>query len=124
MNVALKEGFRQVCVWQGTLVGADNVADFEQFVQAELGTRVQYLEEILTAPDMVGGYPVEGTGGRNDVLFAVHDDDIMKFAVPRFQYGMRWLEDVYGNGQGNLYPARVVDYMCWDGYKEEFAEKA
>ena len=124
MNVALKEGFRQVCVWQGTIVGQDKIEEFEQFVQEELGTRVQYLEEIQTAPDMANGYPVEGTGGRNDVLFAVHDDDIMKFAVPRFQYGMRWLEDVYGNGQGNLYPARVVDYMCWDGYKEEFAEKA
>lgn len=102
MNVARKEGFVQVCVWPGTLVGADNVADFEKFILDELGTRVQYLEEVQTAPDMKNGFPVEGTGGRNDVLFAVHNDDVMKFAIPRFQYGMRWLEDVYGNGGGDL----------------------
>lgn len=114
MNVTLKEGFVQVCVWPGTLVGKDNVADFEQFVLDELGTRVQYLEEVTTAPDMRNGFPVEGTGGRNDVLFAVHNEDVMKFAVPRFQFGMRWLEDMYGNGHGALYPERVAEYQCWE----------
>jgi hypothetical protein len=114
MNVSRKEGFEQVCVWPGTLVGADSQAEFEAFVLAELGTRVQYLEEVATAPDYKNGFPVEGTGGRNDVLFAVHNDDIAKFAVPRFQYGMRWLEDVYGNGSGNLYPERIAEYQTWD----------
>ena len=114
MNKQLNTNFTQVCVWPGTLVGADRVADFEQFVLENLGTRVQYLEEVQTFPDMRDGKPVEGTGGRNDVLFAVHNEDVMKFAVPRFQYGMRWLEDVYGNGGGDLYPERVAEYQCWD----------
>jgi len=28
----------------------------------------------------------------------------MKFAVPRLQMGIRWWEDVLGNGNGELYP--------------------
>lgn len=114
MNIERKPGFEQVCVWSGTTVGADMVAEFEAFVLDKLGTRVQYLEEVLTAPDYKNGFPVEGTGGRNDVLFAVHRDDIGRFAVPRFQYGMRWIEDVYGNGHGALYPERVAEYQTWD----------
>ena len=114
MNVALKEGFKQVCVWPGTLVGADSVGEFEAFMLRELGARVQYLEEVQTAPDLANGYPVEGTGGRNDVIFAVHSDDIGKFAIPRLAYGIRWIEDVYGNGGGDLYPERVQGYMSWD----------
>jgi hypothetical protein len=114
MNIERKPGFEQVCIWSGTTVGADMVAEFEAFVMDKLGTRVQYLEEVLTAPDYANGFPVEGTGGRNDVLFAVHRDDIAKFAVPRFQYGMRWIEDVYGNGHGALYPERVAEYQTWD----------
>ena len=121
MNVELKEGFKQVCVWPGTLVGAEQAKEFEEFFLNELGVQVQYLEEIRTAPDFRYGYPVEGTGDRNDVFFAVHSDDLMKFAVPRMTMGIRWLEDVYGNGHGNLYPARAVDYMCWDGYAEKFS---
>lgn len=114
MNKQLNPGFEQVCVWPGTLVGADKTAEFEVFVLENLGTRIQYLEEVQTAPDYENGYPVKGTGGRNDVLFAVHNDDVMKFAVPRFQYGMRWLEDVYGNGGGDLYPERIAQYQCWE----------
>ena len=114
MNKQLNPGFEQVCVWPGTLVGADKVAEFEAFVLENLGTRIQYLEEVKTAPDYANGCSVEGTGGRNDVLFAVHNEDIGKFAVPRLQYGMRWLEDVYGNGGGSLYPERIAQYRCWE----------
>lgn len=124
MNKQLKEGFTQVCVWPATVVGKEQVAEFEQFMLNELGARVQYLEEIATAPDTSNGYPVEGTGGRNDVFFAVHTDDIAGFAIKRLMMGIRWLEDVYGNNGGNLYPQRCVDYMCWDGYKEKYTEHA
>jgi len=124
MNVQLKNDFKQVCVWPGTLVGSDQIAEFEKFVLEDLGTRVQYLEEVCTFPDFDErtGQLVEGTGGRNDLFFAVHQEDLGKFAVPRFRYGMRWLEDLYGNGHGKLYPARIVEYMCWDGYKEEYRQ--
>lgn len=122
MNKQLNQDFTQVCVWPGTLVGSEQIEAFEQFILDDLGARAQYLEEVKTAPDLdQKGYPIEGTGGRNDLFFAIHSEDVGKFAVARLAYGMRWLEDVYGNGGGVLYPERIVNYMSWDGYKEKFA---
>ena len=108
-NIPLLPGFKQVCVMQGTLA-PDPIEDFVTFFQKELGVRVQYLETILTNPDPDS--PKE-TGDRSDLFFAIHDEDIAKFAVPRFQFGVRWIEDVYGNGGGYLYPARVAEYKTW-----------
>lgn len=121
-NVQLNPGFSQVCVWEGTVVAPDTIDEFITFFKDEMGVRVQYLEEVLTAPDIKNGRSVPDTGGRNDLFFAVHKDDIMKFAIPRLRMGIRWIEDVYGNGHGNLYPARIVQYMSWDGYQEEYSK--
>lgn len=113
MNVERKEGFSQVCVWPGTVIGADDAADFEAWIAQEFnGTRVQYLEEIVTNAND------EGPGGRNDAFFAVHSDDIGKFAVARLAIGIRWLEDVMAECNNNdkpceLYPARVAEYKTW-----------
>jgi hypothetical protein len=125
--------FSQIAVWHGVIIGPTQVDAFVQFCADEFaGTRVQYIREVETKPDVNEfGSPIEGTGGRNDVLFAVHEDDIGKFAVPRFHYGMRWLDDVYGNGDGYLYPADVRELLCWtnesssaevDEYREDGSE--
>jgi hypothetical protein len=96
--------FNQLCVWPGTIVGKDQIKDFEKFFKDEMGTRVKYVEEIETLPTP----DEEGTGGRNDVFFYVHDEDIDKFAIPRLSMGIRWWEDVLGNGNGVLYPQEVL----------------
>jgi hypothetical protein len=101
--------FNQVCVWPATIVGPDKAEEFQDWVMDEFGVRAQYIEDIKTNPD----HGVPGTGGRNDVLFYVHDDDVGKFAIPRLQYGIRWLEDVYGNSQGHLYPDRIRRLRIW-----------
>jgi hypothetical protein len=62
------------------------------------------VEEVETLPTP----NVEGTGGRNDVFFYVHDNDIDKFSVPRLSMGIRWWEDVLGNGNGVLYKEEVL----------------
>ena len=113
--VARNEGYDQVCVWPGMTLTLSQVADFPALMAEHFGVRVQYLEEIKTAPDLRDGFPVEGTGGRNDLFFAVHNDDAMKFAVPRLQAGIRWIEDVLGswNHSAALYPARVSEYKTW-----------
>ena len=110
-NVKKNEGFNQVCVWPGTLVGKDNIEKFEKFMLDNFNSRIQYLEEIKTLPDK----GVEGTGGRNDVFFAVHEEDIGKFAVPRLSYGIRWIEDVLDpiNYLHHIYPKRVYNYKTW-----------
>lgn len=117
--------FSQVCVWPAVIVGADKIDDFTQFFLEQFGTRVQYIREVETGPDLNEfGSAVEDTGGRNDVLFGVHEDDIPKFAVPRLTIGIQWLDDVYGNGQGHLYPADVRELLSWkdDEYREDGSE--
>lgn len=112
-NVVLEEGFRQVCVWPGTLVNESDIPEFVKFFAEELGTSVQFMESVTTTPGMHQGQPVPDTGGRVDVLFAVRTDHIEKFAVPRLRLGISWIEDVYLNGGGGLYEARVGQYRYW-----------
>lgn len=116
-NIMTEAPFTQVCVWPATLVAPDQVAAFEAFMLENFETRVKFLETIHTAPDMQDGYPVEGTGGRADVFFAVHSADISKFAIPRLKAGIRWIEDVLDNemsrASGSVYPARVHGYRTW-----------
>jgi hypothetical protein len=125
MNKVKPKGFSQVCVWPGTVVGREEAKDFEEFFASEFGVRARYLEEIVTCADRDGdGSPVEGTGGRNDLFFAVHDDDVDKFAVPRLKLGIRWIEDVTApvNGGCALYPERVKEYRTWNTEEDENEE--
>ncbi|MCM1233602.1 MAG: hypothetical protein NC489_26105 [Ruminococcus flavefaciens] len=103
-----EQGYHQFCVWEGTVLGDTPVAEFEKFF-SDQGFRVKFLEEVITLPDVADGRVVEGTGGRHDIFMMIHNDDIMKFAVPRLQMGIRWWEDVLGNGHGNIYPQEVLN---------------
>ena len=116
--------YTQVCVFPGLLVDEDKIQEefIDQFKEV-FDTRVQYLETILTKPD-VGDQSGE-TGGRSDVFLAVHQDDIAKFAVRRLQYGIRWIEDAMSNANGYhlnpIYPEYIEGYKSWnaDGNDDE-----
>lgn len=135
MNIKLNDGFSQVCVWQACIVVNDedtNKSDqekieaFEQLMLHHFKTRVQYLEEIETGPDIDSqGNIVEGTGGRNDLFFAVHHEDIGKFAVPRLAVGIRWIEDVLAiqNYRQRIYPNRIFKYVTWHKEAINFPEE-
>ena len=98
------EKFNQVCVWEGRTVGVDHKQEFIDWLKQVFGVRGKYLEEVETLPT-----PNEpNTGGRVDLFFTVHDDDLPKFAVTRLLYGIRWWEDVLGNGGGQLYDDTVL----------------
>lgn len=115
--VERQEGFTQVCVWPGTIVGPDKVNDFVEFMKKEFGVRVQYLEEIKTLPSRTSsGEIVPGTGNRNDLLFAVHNDDVGDFSIPRLMAGIRWIEDALSrlNNTYMLYDPRISRYKSWD----------
>lgn len=102
--------FTQLCVWPGTLVGKEKIEEFTQFMSDNFyGTRIKYVEEVKTLPDVVNGKVVPDTGGRNDVFFYVHTDDLSKFSITRLAYGIRWWEDVLGNGGGNIYPDSILE---------------
>ena len=107
VNLNNHKDYKIVCVWPGTLLGEHEVAEFEQWFLDTFKTRIQFLETIITNPTPGS---TDEIGGRSDVLFAVHDADLGHFAVPRLEYGIRWLSDVYFNNQGYLYPARVEAY--------------
>lgn len=111
-NVERREGFSQVCVWEGVVVAESEVEDFLAFIRDELGARAQYLESLTTGPGK------GGPGGRTDVLFSVHEDDIGTFAIRRLRAGVRWIEDVFANGGDVLYPPRVLEYATWNATDE------
>ena len=119
-NVPLWPGFRQVCIWENITVGNDRerIEAFVEFVMAKfLGTRIQYLEEVRTNPSTSrSGKVLIGTGNRNDLLFAVHEDDLHVFDERRLNFGIRWIEDVFGHGGAPLYEARIADYQSWDSW--------
>jgi len=100
----ITKAFSQVCVWCGTVVGEGKEEEMVKFFKDEFGIRAKYLEEVVTLPDP--GDESGETGGRNDLFFAVHKDDVDKFAIPRLHYGIRWFEDLFNNGGGELYEER------------------
>lgn len=107
MNKELKQGFTQVVVWPGTICPDNQAEDFEGWIAETFKCRAQYLEQVETTEASEDGSP------RVDLLFAIHTQDLPRFAVPRLGYGMRWIEDVYGNGQGHIYPERIKEYGSW-----------
>ena len=123
-----EDGYEQVCIWPGTLVvnepddgnvpeswakltEEEKVAHFESAMKDDFGVRVKYLEEVKTNPDIdTSGFNVPGTGGRNDLFFLVHNEDIPKFAIPRLKVGIRWWEDMVSyNSHAHLYPREILD---------------
>jgi len=101
------KGFSQLCVWPGTIVGQDEIQNFENWFKEEFDCTVKYAEEVLTLPDP--GDTSGETGGRNDLFFYIKDEDITKFAIQRFKVSIRWWEDVLGNGHGEIYPEHILE---------------
>lgn len=103
--------FNQLCVWPATTLGSNTPQDLVDFFQDEFNTRIQFEQEVITNPDLdENGNEVEDTGGRCDLFFYVHDDDIASFALPRLQMGIRWWEDVISyNDNSHLYSKEILD---------------
>lgn len=101
--------FNQLCVWRGTLLGDKTPKDFEELFKLKK-YRVKFAEEVTTNPDKDDcGNDIPGTGGRTDILFYIHDDDIQRFALFRFQLGISWWEDVVKyNKKSYLYSEEIL----------------
>jgi hypothetical protein len=117
-NVKLEKDYEQVCVFSGmTIAGEKDVNDLINFIKEEFNVRIQYLECIETGPDVNHhGKSVSGTGGRHDVFFAIHKEDLGRFVIPKIQTGASWIEDVLAkcNYTSPIYPKRVFDYCGWN----------
>ena len=99
-----KKQFNQLCVMEGTLMPKGGARELEQFFEDEMGVDVRFETQVKTLPD---NPECTETGGRNDLFFYIADKDISKFAVPRLSMGIRWWEDVLGNGNGKLYSTEI-----------------
>lgn len=105
------EKYNQLCVWPGTKCDKNEIEKFELFMLNQFGVRTQYKCNLITDSDLDGnGCSMPGTGGRNDLFFYVHDEDIPIFAIKRLPYGIRWWEDVIKyNNNSHLYPEKFVE---------------
>ena len=105
------KNYTQLCVWPGTILGDSTPQDLENFFLDEMETRIKFHAEVQTLPDMdENRTPDPETGGRTDVFFYVHSDDVASFAVPRLKMGIRWWEDVVGyNDNRHLYTEEFLN---------------
>lgn len=100
-------------LWPGTLVRKSDLNGPEgihAFFQKAFDIQIIPVGCVETLPDKDD----DGTGGRIDFFFFVITNDVSKFALKRFQFGMRWWEDVYFNEGEDIYPVefRIAYPKC------------
>jgi len=104
--------YTQLVVWRGTTLGGETSQELVKFFKKDLNTRIKFCEEVNTNPDKdENGNNISGTGGRTDLLFYVHNDDISSFAIKRLNLGgCSWWEDVVKYNDGAyLYSQKILD---------------
>lgn len=89
--------WEQLVVWPNTVLEPGDIEKMIEFFKKEIGVRIKFEGEEKTLPDKTG------PGGRNDVFFWVHDDDVGKFTMPKLAIGARWWEDIWYNESQHLY---------------------
>lgn len=81
--------YSQIYMWPGCIVcykerpkeSETRIQLFESIMAQKYGVRVKYVKEILSHPYLdENNNPILDDRGRNDLLFAVHDDDITNLA--------------------------------------------
>ncbi len=81
--------YTQKFVWMGTTIPPNQTEDAQDMFKNRFDVRVRYLGTIVTL------------GGREDAVFSLHAQDMLKFATARFQMGAddipRWWEDYVVN---------------------------
>jgi hypothetical protein len=81
--------YRQIICWEGTELGVDDETSFISFVKDELALQhdVRVIGNVKTLPGR------NGPGGRIDLFFIIHNDDVIRAATRRLKFGMRWMND-------------------------------
>ena len=115
LPVERNANFTQVYVWPGTLLPEDEIGKFIDFLSSQFGVRGQYLETIITLQCEKDG---PDSGGRHDVFFAVHDDDVRAFSAARLEWGMFHVESIFLNLSHKAYPEHIKGYVSWPDVAE------
>ena len=96
-------------LWPGTRVRKVDIKNIHLFFDKTFDIEVTPVGCVTTLPDVDhSGVNIEGTGGRHDFFFFVNLVDVTKFAIKRFQFGMRWWSDVYFNEGEHIYPPEFL----------------
>lgn len=102
--------YTQLCCWPGTTLGEITTEQFEKDMFEIFNVKVKFAEITTTLPDKdKNGNNIPNTGGRSDLLFHIHNEDIQKFATARLVAGIRWWEDVIKyNDNSHLYTSEIL----------------
>ena len=107
--------YSQLCLIRGFEIGPDQIEDFEAIILNKFGVRIKYDAQVKTLPDLdEDGNIIPGTGGRRDLFFYVHDEDVEKFSIARMHLGARWWEDVisHKSNKDSYHPSFVKSRPC------------
>ena len=100
-----EEDYNTVSVLPGCMVFEDGANEMVQEFGLLLGCKhpILIIGTATTKPDVEEqDHPMPESGGRYDFFFSFHNLDIMRVAIPRLAYGVRWWEDVVDNEWNNL----------------------
>lgn len=103
------ENYTQLVCWQGTKLSSFDPpqSEIDEIVAVfkEIDVRIKYVDVLKTNPGL------GGEGGRSDIFFYVHKDDMCKLAFWRLgnDHTIKWWEDVLDNGGACLYPKEFVE---------------
>ncbi len=106
-KIVTDEDYVQIVVSQGMNEDPDNVQRTMQFFIDELKLKhpLRWIGLIITEPGC------GGTGGRQDAVFIMHGEDVMKLAVNmkmRSAFRLHWLEDAFDNGGRKIWPGWFI----------------
>ena len=97
------ENYKQLVIWLGTIVGKENIEEFENYFKSEFGFKVKYHSE----------FKLLNENQNNCVLFYIHSKCIPKFSIYRLQTNdLKWFEDYVENN-----PLEISDDI-WNLYNE------
>ena len=101
--IELDPNYYQLCVLEGILSDSGDGTDIIPLIEKEFNVKLKYADYVTTVKNK------NGPGGRHDLLFFIKTSDIARFAIPRLSLGIRWWEDVLGNGHGINYTKDIIN---------------
>jgi hypothetical protein len=116
-----EEKYTVLAVWPSIVVQKDDLDSVQEFM-ANMGCKhpVKIVGCVETLPDWHEREAEEPeTGGRIDLAFYFHDEDIYRVAVRRLQHGIRWWEDVVSNDVEHALNKGMI-YEEYSIYPEDF----
>jgi hypothetical protein len=104
--------------WPGCIVRYRDIEELKEDFSKWFDIEPTPVGCVQTLPDKDSdGNDVPGTGGRYDFFFFINAKDMHKFAIKRFEFGMRWWEDVFFNDQQDIYPPEFISAYPIPGTK-------